>query len=377
MASHQHLFMFRVAACTKELGGVVVQDFFIYNANNPSSLKALPACTEPYPDYSRADCRLPRPPSGQKVERRLLALESMGLLCGEGEGFAVAELNVYPSRRKVYADICMLHASTSASPGLEEKWNSIRVPILGVEDHDDVSQLCYWQTNTVIPFDHFLCWIDYYRGILLCDVFGVPNPTVSFLRFPLNKFPSTHNRSNTSSWVYRGASVVDAGRTLKFIDIARNDGIGYGPLKPGAGFIVSCHTLSSCKSAWKKEYEVRNEDLWALNTPECLPRDILMFPQVHIDNPNIVQFIVISEFKWALKKMRVVAIDMKTMTVDSFSKYIDGKEDKDVEIQASFGPMLRSSPRVKNEEVQKAASALKADHSRATPRSIRPLHIEL
>lgn len=340
MAAHRHLFMFRVGTCTPALGGVVLQDFFIYNADNPSSLKALPPCTEPYPDYARADCRLPRRPPGQQDERRLLALGCMGLLCrGEGEEFVVAELSVYPSRHKVYADICMLRSSTSASPGLDGKWNSFRVPILEHEDPDDVSQLCYWQTNTVIPLDRFLCWIDYHRGILLCDVLLEPNPKVSFIRLPLNKFPSNHS-SKESSWVYRGASVVDAGRTLKFINIERTDGVGYGPLKPGASFTIRCYTLSSCKEAWRMDYTVDSEDLWSLNSPECLPRDILMFPQVNIDDPYIVQFVT-SEFIWVLNKMWVVAIDMRTRRVLSSSIYVNGREDKDVEFteKRSNAPM--------------------------------------
>ncbi|XBI07650.1 hypothetical protein VPH35_135521 [Triticum aestivum] len=349
--AHCHLFLFRVGTCTPALGGVVLQDFFVYNANDPSSLIALPACTEPYPDYSRSGCRLPRRPPGQEEERRLLTVgrgETGGRLgfrlCrGEGEEFAVAELGVYPSRHnKVYADICMLYSrSTSASLGPADKWNSMRVPIL-----DDVSQLCYWQTDTVIPFKHFLCWIDYYRGILICDVFAEASPAVSFLRFPLNKFPSTHNRSRESSWVYRGASVVDAGRALKFVNLARNDGVGYGPLKPGAGFTITCHTLMTLtpgQMVWNEDYKISSDELWSLNSSECLPRDILMFPQVNIDNPHKVHFLM-SDFEWALKKMWVVVINMKTKTVDSFSKYINGKEgletdDGDLTKKRSEAPM--------------------------------------
>ncbi|XBI35814.1 hypothetical protein VPH35_121450 [Triticum aestivum] len=318
--AHRHLFLFRVGACTPALGGVVLQDFFVYNANNPSSLIALPACTEPYPDYSRADCRLPRRPPSEKEERRMLTVGSMGLLRrGEGEEFAVAELGVYPTRHnKVYADVCVLYSSsTSAGLGLGDKWNSMRIPIiLGVEDPDDVSQLC----------------------ILLCDVFADAGPAVSFLRFPLNKFPSTRGRE--SSWVYRGASVVDAG---PFFGV---DGVGYGPLKPGAGFTITCHTLvtlTSGQMVWNEDYKITSDELWSLNSSECLPRDILMFPQVNIDNPHKVHFLM-SEFEWALKKMWVVVINMKTKTVDSFSKYINGMEgletdDGDLTRKRSEAPM--------------------------------------
>ncbi|GJN10139.1 hypothetical protein PR202_ga28206 [Eleusine coracana subsp. coracana] len=98
------------------------------------------------------------------------------------------------------------------------------------------------QTDTVVPFNRYLCWIDYYRGILFCDVFAEPTPTVYFHRFHLKEFPSTPNRSKTSSWLYRGATAIDD-TVLMFVDVERNDGIGYGKLKPSAGFTISCYSL--------------------------------------------------------------------------------------------------------------------------------------
>ena len=111
---------------------------------------------------------------------------------------------------------------------MEVQW-SMRVPIL-CSDADDIWQLCLWQTDAVVPVGRWLCWVDYYRGILFCDVFADPNPTVFFLRFPLDKFADTPNRSRACSWLYRGLSAIDAGRALKFVDVARYDDIGYGPM---------------------------------------------------------------------------------------------------------------------------------------------------
>ncbi|KAI5005395.1 hypothetical protein ZWY2020_032638 [Hordeum vulgare] len=51
LATHENLLLLRVATRTPTLG--LVQDFFIYNAYEPSTLKALPPCREPYTDYSR------------------------------------------------------------------------------------------------------------------------------------------------------------------------------------------------------------------------------------------------------------------------------------------------------------------------------------
>ncbi|KAK3124529.1 hypothetical protein QOZ80_7BG0587880 [Eleusine coracana subsp. coracana] len=309
LAAHRHVVLLRVATKTSE--GAILQDFFIYDATEGSSafsLKALPACMEPDLDFhTRRDGRRIRrrraPPQAEKeapAKRRVMAIGSMGILCRDKQEFAVAELNLFkPSRTQIFADICMLRSGTSSSGNPCGEWNSMRVPIRLNGDnpaHEDMWLLCCWQTDTVVPFNRYLCWIDYYRGILFCDVFAEPTPTVYFHRFPLKEFPSTPNRSKTSSWLYRGATAIDD-TVLMFVDVERNDGIGYGKLKPSAGFTISCYSLR-------------------LN--------------VNIDRPHVVNF-VISEFKYVMKKMWVVAIDLNTRTVESFYQYINGFEDRETE----------------------------------------------
>ncbi|CAM0148729.1 unnamed protein product [Urochloa decumbens] len=370
LATHRNLALFRVA--TSVPGGFMWQDFFIYDSScgdNPCSLKALPPCTEPDIDYFG----LGPPPCthGGEAEgapankRRLLAVKSMGILCrGEQDQFAVAELNLFKSRRtEVYADICLFKSSSaqSSSFGWQDffislfksssaghgdqiggEWDSMRVPILHSGNPDDVCQLCLWQTDAVVPVgDRWLCWVDYYRGILFCDVFGEPDPTVSFLRFPLDKFPDTHSRSRASSWLYRGVSAIDAGRKLKFVDVARDDGIGYGALKPNASFTITCHTLTLpvlgssmvlnkdtlSSMVWNKDAPgITSGELWRTDNGR-LPREVLMFPQVNIDRPNVVHFLVISSYGYVMLKMWLVAVDMNTRTVESVTQYINGEED--------------------------------------------------
>ena len=173
-----------------------MQTFFIYHADkNPasSSLKALPACTEPSFDMSRRDGRLPRGTPSSPTKPRLLADRSMGLWCRGRDEFVVAELNVFRlGQFKVFADIYFLRSScTSADDQLGGTWYSKRVDILcrdnpgdqvvdnSVENDgfldfkcidSDVWQLYCWQTDTIIPCKRWLCWIDYQRGILFRDL---------------------------------------------------------------------------------------------------------------------------------------------------------------------------------------------------------------
>ena len=199
----------------------------------------------------------------------------------------VAELTVFKpnNRDKAFADICLLHSSGGDHDQLGgATWKSMRVEFLSTDDPGDADlfQICWWYTDAVIPFDKWLCWIDYHRGILFCDMSKLPNPpTVSFIWFPLDMLPISGIRKGTSTCCYRSVSVVDRGRVLKFVNITRDDGVPFAALKPGTGFTVTCHTLvlggAGGSMAWKEDYRITSGELWEANTPELLPRRILMF----------------------------------------------------------------------------------------------------
>ncbi|XP_072147441.1 uncharacterized protein [Setaria viridis] len=288
-----------------------------------SSLERLPCCTEDLELvlHDGSPSRRPRE-SGS----RLQCVSSIGLLCQgeEEEEFTVAELKLYPDRRKrkIFADIFLFLKSAG-------KWSSSHVPILHSGNPDDVWHLYIWQTHRVIPVDHWLCWIDCMQGILFYDVFAVAPATISLFRFSVHKFPATH--PNRGSWFHRGVSAFDAAGTLKFVDVTRDDGItGYKALKPGAGFTMTCHTLllpsslSSSSMVWNKDWTVTSDELWS--TDDCLPRQVPMFPQVNIDRPHLAH-LLISDFTYVMRKMWVVTIDMNTRTVESFYQYLNGQED--------------------------------------------------
>ncbi|RLN08835.1 hypothetical protein C2845_PM11G12310 [Panicum miliaceum] len=133
--------------------------------------------------------------------------------------------------------------------------------------------------------------------------------------------------------MYRGVSAIDAGRALKFVHVARGDDIGYGALKPGASFTITCYTLSlggsMASMRWIKDSTATSDKLWASasgSPDDEFPHDIAMFPLVNIDRPHVVHFLI-SSYESVIKKMWLVAIDMNTRTVESFSQYLHGKED--------------------------------------------------
>uniref|UniRef100_K3YYX2 DUF1618 domain-containing protein n=1 Tax=Setaria italica TaxID=4555 RepID=K3YYX2_SETIT len=291
-----------------------------------------PTSDQPF-DYSRRDHRLPRRRSSSATPR-LLNMHSLGLWCGDKEEFVVAQLNlcvptIGRSRIKAFADICLLRSSDQ----LGGNWESMRVPILN-PSADDLWKLSQWQNTAIIPFQRWLCWIDYKRGILFCDVSGkVLAPTVSFLWFPEDKPSLTRTRKITMCGTIAGMSVVD-----------------HGPLKPGTGFTITCHTLvlAGGSMAWKEDYTVTSGDL-----PDCYQRGIPMHPQVDIDRPHVVHFLFIEFFGLAYEKMSVLSIDMSTKTMVSCYLYMNGNEilrrgDKccqpDVDIDFVISKCLAPSP---------------------------------
>lgn len=84
---------------------------------------------------------------------------------------------------------------------------------------------------------------------------------------------------------------------------------------------------------WSKDYTVTSDELWSVNPPEHLPRSILMFPQVKVDRPHILHFLITDDFSRyvVMKKMWVVTIDMDTRVAHSCFQYINGREDTGTE----------------------------------------------
>ncbi|CAL4890491.1 unnamed protein product [Urochloa decumbens] len=345
LATHRHLALFNVSSSeiglsftSPSLVAVWVLHLFIFRADdkNPSSslLKLLPTCTEPEIDYSRGDerLRLHRQPSNATPRRPRLMSYSLGLWCGgedKGEELVVAELTVSTLNlgrlcTKAFADICLLRSSFTGNQ-LGGKWGTMRVPILST-DNDDLWKLSRWQTGAIVPFQRWLCWIDYQQGILFCDV-SSKVPTISFLWFPLDKTPACTSTSPltptykaTCNIFYGGVSVVDHGRLLKFIHVARNDGLIYEALKPGADLTITYHTLvlGDGSMEWKDDYTITYDELRGQLTRDGVP----MFPRVDMDRPHVVHFLYI-EFICGFEKMWVLSIDMRTKTVESFYLYMD------------------------------------------------------
>ncbi|KAF8703437.1 hypothetical protein HU200_032242 [Digitaria exilis] len=330
LATHRYLALLRVGTTTPTEGAA--RDFFIFKAekNRPSSclLTALPPCTEPPLEFHSVRPRRRQP---SDVTPRQLDPLSLGLWCGDEEEeedeFVVAELALYVRTQGLrclgaQANICFLRSSFAGDQLGPHKWDTACLPLVSTTN-EDLLKLFHWQTDAAVPFQRWLCWIDYHRGILFWDVSKkVPALAVSFVWFPEDSYSlATYLKTPCSG--NGGVSVVDNGRVLKFAYVARHDSLlAFEPLKPGTGFTITCHTLllgnNNGSMKWEKDYTVTSDDL-----PDYLQRGgIPVFPRVDVDRPHLVHCIF-SEFGKAYNRMSVLSIDMSTKSVESFYLYMD------------------------------------------------------
>ncbi|OEL35024.1 hypothetical protein BAE44_0003954 [Dichanthelium oligosanthes] len=99
----------------------------------------------------------------------------------KGKEFVVANLKTdnvddYESETDRYGEVAVLWLYRSGA----EMWGTKQLDM----PYDHVGLVEFeWATNTVFSFDGFICWVDYHRDILYCDVFS-SKLELGFLRFP-------------------------------------------------------------------------------------------------------------------------------------------------------------------------------------------------
>jgi hypothetical protein len=143
------------------------EEFFVYTASPLVSLTRL-LCVN---DTIKFDLR-----------------DSIGILCRDDGEFAVAHLTVNLKKGKgkhtggcpMTADLWCMFSQDLAS------WRCTKfLPIHCPEDKAE--DLIWWETDTVVAFGNFICWVDYLRGILMCDVFS-PSPEIQYVPLPVNAY---------------------------------------------------------------------------------------------------------------------------------------------------------------------------------------------
>ncbi|KAL6660964.1 hypothetical protein ACP70R_000348 [Stipagrostis hirtigluma subsp. patula] len=165
---------------------------------------------------------------------------------------------------KVSAELALLHSGAA-------EWELTRVPV-HYKKRDSMDVLCF-SPQAVVPFGRRLCWIDYRRGVLLCDVLE-KSPTASYTPFPC-AVRSTHE--------HRGVCATNNGCTLKLVDVVVGKrSPGSDADEPWSPFTIDSYTLRTMDDGgvwWEKDASAMTaHELWTLKAPSPFPHKVPMFP---------------------------------------------------------------------------------------------------
>ncbi|TVU38882.1 hypothetical protein EJB05_12277, partial [Eragrostis curvula] len=255
------------------------EEFIVYKAS-PLSLISLPTCGHSFVN-TRAN--------------------NMGILCRNDEEFVVAHLRVTPKRHDdAGRSECLVTAELCSRLGKDKDgpWRTVKdVPIRCAEGKGE--ELCWWETDAVVPFGQYLCWVDYLRGILFCDVFS-PCPELKYVPLPVDPYKGRINRhfgGRGPLSAFRSVCVTGDGGALKFVDVASSRCWFYGrPPHRGNSAIRS----------------------WTLSTDSFLE-----FPLVDSKDPHKIYF-ALREETCLYGKTNLVAVNMLSNKLASLTPYTFG-----------------------------------------------------
>ncbi|CAM0951927.1 unnamed protein product [Alopecurus aequalis] len=316
LAADKNLLLIRVAIPGLPCYHDVPHDLFVYTADGSR------------PSLEKLELPTVRP---QKLIGDFFVLRSgIGILriAGNQGHYIVADLHVgKPGGSGDYvAEICLFFsASKSRKP-----WD---VHTINVQQSVGGQFPVRWLTSTVLPFDgRFLCWADYFSGVLLLSDFcRAKAPVLSFLPFPGKQYSDKVRMGIGRRCPDRFRSMSISQGMMCFVDIDNNfheilhmdDKDTAQPLKKSGPKKITIWTLDIGTFTWKKHRQIRLRDLWASYEDEALaiPKRLPEFPVINMDDPDLV-WCLVREKEFAGKAWKIV-VDMKNAKLASWTPYVN------------------------------------------------------
>ncbi|KAJ1259171.1 hypothetical protein BS78_10G133700 [Paspalum vaginatum] len=263
------------------------------------------------------------------------------------DDFALAELQIDVTRATALPEVRVLNHSVS------DRWllkNPRVVPVHPRDGMDMDHILWYWDTDAVVPIGCWLCWVDY-TASAICSVMCLMTALRLFLELPV-KQPCFVNRDEVGRGWLEAHHVLGAtkakggGDFLKFVrvlpdDVPPSDGIIIPVNHPFTNrFVVTTWSLrlfSGDSVVWKEESTITADALMDLEAFDHLPRQVLNYPVIGLNNPDIVSFVLRKEngTTYDSGEIWLVAIDVKKRIVKSsmfYTKDYDDRSDEKAEL---------------------------------------------
>ncbi|KAF7106409.1 hypothetical protein CFC21_107143 [Triticum aestivum] len=257
-------------------------DYFVYNAGDAAADPLRPPSLSLLPPWR----------VGAPGRKRCMPAESTALLRRGDEDLLVAQLTLWGTEGEapLEAELCLLRSG---------RWDCElkRLPILhGDGKREEVS---LWSTDAVIPVgDRFLCWVDYYRGVIFSDAWE-ETPQLRYVSLPVEPQLELELWSQDSGGSSnRRVCTTDGGGAVSFVQVLPRCCCGC----PGDAFCsrsryafnITTWTLRmDDMTTWDMVGVVDSDELWSLpGYGGVVPRIRPQYLIVSLDDPDVLCFMV-------------------------------------------------------------------------------------
>uniref|UniRef100_A0A0D9XQ24 DUF1618 domain-containing protein n=1 Tax=Leersia perrieri TaxID=77586 RepID=A0A0D9XQ24_9ORYZ len=304
----------------------MMTDYFVYNAGDAPSLLLLPTYWVDTAVTDDDDDDEEKGNSCNSLKANCLSESTTGLLRRGGEDdddLIVANLTVNVVVDDDDDDVLKAADLLVLRSG---EWVAMSIPI---SHEDGKAEVSTWETDMAVPVgDRQLCWVDLYRGIILCDPFD-QNPKLHYVSLPveapIGKFdePYDNRGDNPRNCLMPGRTVcvTDGGVTVKFVEIYARcccGRLGVTNCSHSTGaFVIYSWTLVMDTMTWVMDAMVDATELWSLDAYAGLPHTIPQYPVVSMDDPHHI-FLMVHEPYW--QKRSYLEETLWKIMVDTRSK---------------------------------------------------------
>ncbi|KAM0840040.1 hypothetical protein ACQ4PT_059931 [Festuca glaucescens] len=326
VAAHGNAVLFRYVVDFRGLSSqqLYAMDYFLYRAGTSGhKLSLLPRC------YSTDDeVMVAAAASDWRAKSRMWNEFNIGLLTA-AQDFVVAELEFdqwVDSDAPLEADLFRLCSRSSSSQEEEEaggQWELLRAKSRDCKSKASFRDVLSWETHKVVPFGSYLCWVDYCRGVLFCDVFH-GSPDLQYKAFPVKDAPPPSGRDANADQRQQTLRTVCVTKeeTMMFITVDSTQDTC--SCKRASDFTIIVWKLMEIgygDHTWVEHFRIEADELWAMPMNgfdhNQFPRLVPQFPLVSMDDPSNLYFVL---RHWPTSthddvKMWIVTLNMESKTI--------------------------------------------------------------
>ncbi|KAM0872999.1 hypothetical protein ACQ4PT_038354 [Festuca glaucescens] len=188
---------------------------------------------------------------------------------------------------------------------------------------DEVYQ--WWETDSVVLIgDQFLCWGDYFRGLLLCDAFDLDEPVLQYVHLPLERNQGRPHSDLRRPFKNARNIGTTAGCAVRFVSVDRRR-CCCGLLESSCprsrfSFTVTTWTLNMDSLTWSRDGVLHSDELWALPGHEGLPRVTPEFPVLNMDDADAV-CLMVRHYDVDASRIWMIKVDTRSKTLLSLVPY--------------------------------------------------------